>query len=36
MDWDDSKRMLHITDPYLRFYLRWQVRKTHHDVALLG
>jgi hypothetical protein len=27
IDWDDTRRMLHITDPYLRFYLRWQVRK---------
>ena len=35
MDWDDSKRMLHITDPYLRFYLRWQVRKTQ-DTAMLA
>ena len=28
IDWDDAKRMLYITDPYLRFYLRWQVRKS--------
>ena len=28
IDWDDSKRTLHITDPYLRFYLRWQVRQS--------
>jgi hypothetical protein len=27
IDWDETKRMLYITDPYLRFYLRWQVRK---------
>ena len=35
MGWDDSKRMLHITDPYLRFFLRWQVRKTQ-DTAMLA
>jgi hypothetical protein len=36
MDWDDGKRMLHITDPYLRFYLRWQVRHPDTmDQALL-
>jgi len=35
MDWDDSKRTLHITDPYLRFYLRWQVRKSE-DTAMLA
>jgi hypothetical protein len=28
MDWDDNKRMLHITDPYFKFFLRWQVRHT--------
>jgi hypothetical protein len=27
IDWDDTKRTLYITDPYLRFYLRWQIRK---------
>lgn len=27
VDWDDDKRTLDISDPYLRFYLRWQVRK---------
>src|SRR5438067_113558 len=26
VDWDEEKRTLDITDPYLRFYLRWQVR----------
>jgi hypothetical protein len=37
MDWDESKRTLHITDPYLRFYLRWQVRRVDGipDPALL-
>ena len=34
MDWDESKRTLHITDPYLRFYLRWQVRKTQETGML--
>jgi hypothetical protein len=27
VDWDDEKRTLDISDPYLRFYLRWQVRR---------
>ena len=27
-DWDDEKRRVNITDPYLRFYLRWQVRNS--------
>lgn len=26
VDWDDDKRSLDISDPYLRFYLRWQIR----------
>lgn len=26
IDWDDDKREITLTDPYLRFYLRWQVR----------
>lgn len=26
IDWDPEKRQLDISDPYLRFYLRWQVR----------
>lgn len=26
IDWDEDKREVNITDPYLRFYLRWQVR----------
>lgn len=26
IDWDPDKRRLDISDPYLRFYLRWQVR----------
>lgn len=27
VDWDDDTRHLDISDPYLRFYLRWQVAK---------
>ena len=27
IDWDDDKREINLVDPYLRFYLRWQVRK---------
>ncbi len=27
IDWDETKREVNIVDPYLRFYLRWQVRK---------
>lgn len=26
IDWDEEKREVNLTDPYLRFYLRWQVR----------
>lgn len=26
IDWDEDKREVNLTDPYLRFYLRWQVR----------
>lgn len=26
LDWDEDTRSLDISDPYLRFYLRWQVR----------
>lgn len=27
VDWDDDKREINLVDPYLRFYLRWQVRQ---------
>jgi hypothetical protein len=27
VDWDDDKREVNLVDPYLRFYLRWQVRR---------
>ena len=30
VDWDEDKKQVDISDPYLRFYLRWQVRQ---DVA---
>ena len=26
LDWDEDKRVISLADPYLRFYLRWQVR----------
>ena len=26
IDWDEDRREVNISDPYLRFYLRWQVR----------
>jgi hypothetical protein len=26
-DWDDDKRVVNHADTYLRFYLRWQVRR---------
>jgi hypothetical protein len=35
VDWDDDKRSLDISDPYLRFYLRWQIRQaTDHSPTL--
>lgn len=27
VDWDDDKREVTLVDPYLRFFLRWQVRR---------
>jgi hypothetical protein len=27
VDWDDDNREVNLVDPYLRFYLCWQVRK---------
>lgn len=27
IDWNDDTREVNVVDPYLRFYLRWQVRK---------
>jgi hypothetical protein len=26
IDWDSDERKIDISDPYLRFYLRWQIR----------
>jgi len=26
IDWDDGKREINVADPYLRFFLRWQIR----------
>jgi hypothetical protein len=26
IDWDEDKREINVADPYLRFYLRWQIR----------
>ena len=26
VDWDEDERKVDISDPYLRFYLRWQIR----------
>jgi hypothetical protein len=28
VDWDEDKRVINLADPYLRFYLRWQVRSS--------
>jgi hypothetical protein len=35
IDWDESKRTLHLVDPYLRFYLRWQIRRSNGAHALM-
>lgn len=29
IDWDESNREVNLVDPYLRFYLRWQVRDSN-------
>ncbi|MEP6537715.1 MAG: P-loop NTPase fold protein, partial [Bryobacteraceae bacterium] len=29
VDWDDDNREINLVDPYLRFYLRWQVRSAN-------
>jgi hypothetical protein len=34
IDWDDDKREINLVDPYLRFYLRWQIRKGNLPPAL--
>jgi hypothetical protein len=28
IDWDEDNREVNVVDPYLRFYLRWQVRRS--------
>lgn len=35
IDWDDDKREVNLTDPYLRFFLRWQVRSHQKSEAPL-
>lgn len=37
IDWDDDKREVNLSDPYLRFYLRWQVRsRRRQELPLLA
>jgi hypothetical protein len=37
IDWDDDKREVNLSDPYLRFYLRWQVRSRRKtEIPLLS
>jgi hypothetical protein len=31
IDWDEDNREITVADPYLRFYLRWQVRSRKND-----
>jgi len=35
VDWDEDKREVNLTDPYLRFFLRWQVRSRQKSDAPL-
>lgn len=35
LDWDEGSRKVDISDPYLRFYLRWQVRRPPELVTML-
>ena len=36
IDWDEDKREVNLTDPYLRFFLRWQVRsRQNSEIPLL-
>jgi hypothetical protein len=36
IDWDEDKREINLADPYLRFFLRWQVRsRQNSDLPLL-
>ena len=34
IDWDDDKREITLVDPYLRFYLRWQVRSGSEQIQV--
>ena len=36
IDWDESNRSLNISDPYLRFYLRWQIRHRQEPANLFS
>ncbi len=36
IDWDEDKREVNLVDPYLRFFLRWQVRSRKIDLPLLA
>lgn len=36
IDWDDDNREVTVADPYLRFYLRWQVREWSEDRPYLA
>lgn len=33
IDWDDAKREVTVAEPYLRFYLRWQIKKNGYKDA---
>lgn len=33
IDWDEGKREITLVDPYLRFFLRWQVRRAQSKVG---
>jgi hypothetical protein len=36
VDWDDDNREIALVDPYLRFYLRWQVRRENQPSPTLA
>ena len=35
VDWDEDSRKVDISDPYLRFFLRWQIRRSSDTPLLL-
>jgi hypothetical protein len=35
VDWDEDSRKVDISDPYLRFFLRWQIRRPSEAQSLL-